>query len=79
MSVDWVPGDALMPDRGHGPMVQPTYSEDERAAIRAEDATPPPWFRPGEGRDVYAARACNACGVRWSGDEPCWVCGQEGA
>lgn len=82
---EWQPGDPnpLVPDNPCGPFVTPTYDLDETAEARAEDDTPPPWWRPGEGPaeelglGLASTRACRTCGVRWRGDDPCWNCGGE--
>lgn len=79
---EWVPGDPLMPDRGlgsHG--VSPMMTAAERAAALADDTgDAPPWWRPdGSGVDhgLAATHTCKPCGVRWRGDDPCWMCGGE--
>ncbi|WP_374457725.1 hypothetical protein [Nocardioides sp.] len=81
--VEWEPGDPnpYAPDQGTSGFANVFMREDERAAILAADTgTPPPWWRPpaeeGASPGDYT-RSCATCGVRWRGDEPCWVCGGE--
>lgn len=82
---EWQPGDPnpLIPDNPCGAWVQPQLSAEERAEALAEDGLEPPWARPGDGSvDGYgfslaSTRGCNTCGVRWRGDDPCWMCGGE--
>jgi hypothetical protein len=75
-AAEWEPGDPIGPNNGCGAYVTPTYTLDETAEARAEDDTPPPWWRPGEGPQNFAHTSrCVPCGVRWRGPEPCWICG----
>jgi hypothetical protein len=76
---EWVPGDPLMPDNGCGAMVAPSITLEERRQALAEDGTTPPWWRPDEplADGLAATRRCTPCGVRWRGETPCWMCGQE--
>lgn len=77
-ATEWQPGDPLMPDNGCGALVTPRLSDEERDAALAEDDTAPPWWRPeDEGSGLSSTRYCAPCGVRWRGDEPCWMCGGE--
>lgn len=77
MSTDWVPGDPLMPDNGCGGGTTLWMNDAERTdALATDTGNPPPWWRPEpETRVGASSRYCNPCGVRWSGDEVCWVCG----
>lgn len=76
----WEPGDPLMPDNGCGAMITPAMRDDERAAVIAEGGPMPPWWRPEpSGPALGYTRSCKPCDVRWYGDEPCWICGQETA
>lgn len=77
---EWEPGDPLMPDHGlNGGISTIFMSEVERArALEADTGTPPPWWRPEpDGPTMSYTRTCSPCGVRWRGDEPCWMCGGE--
>jgi hypothetical protein len=77
---EWTPGDPLMPDNGCGAMVSPSLTLEERRQALAEDDTPPPWWRPESdttGLGYVSSRHCRPCGVRWRGDDPCWMCGGE--
>lgn len=78
MTATWQPGDPLAPDNGCGPMVDVHMTPDERAAAISEGGPTPPWWRPGDGNtEHYPTRSCAPCGVRWTGETPCWACGQE--
>jgi hypothetical protein len=76
MTTDWQPGDPYMPDNGCGGWPHVPMTEDERAEITEDTDAAPPWWRPGgtHGAELGYTRSCAACGVRWRGDEPCWMC-----
>lgn len=80
-AVEWTPGDPLMPDNGlSSGGVSPFMTADERAeALAADDGMPPPWWRPEGSFELASSRRCIPCGVRWRGDEPCWMCGEDPA
>jgi hypothetical protein len=73
----WQPGDPFMPDNGCGGWTHVPMTTEEREEVNAEDAeTPPPWWRPESAPvGLASSRSCKPCGVRWSGEEPCWMCG----
>lgn len=82
MTTDWQPGDPLMPDNGCGAWTHVPMTSEERArAITEDQDAAPPWWRPtseGGPGELASTRSCAPCGVRWRGDEPCWMCdGQE--
>lgn len=79
---EWQPGDPnpFVPDPGTSGFANVYMLEEDRAAIIAADTgTPPPWWRPPTEQPINGGttRACTTCGVRWRGDEPCWMCGGE--
>jgi hypothetical protein len=78
VTVEWEPGDPLMPDNGCGSIPPVTWSTEERQAAVTEGDLTPPWWRPKEAIDAAGiTRHCQGCSVQWRGDDPCWMCGQE--
>lgn len=80
---EWQPGDPLLTDDGIGIVgghASPFMTADERAeALATDDGMPPPWWRPEGPFGLAANHRCIPCGVRWRGDDPCWMCGEDPA
>lgn len=76
---EWQPGDPLHVDRSCGGVPDVRVPDAQAEAIRAEDVTPPPWWRPVAETASVQNRVCEPCGVRWNAptaaDSACWMCG----
>lgn len=62
---EWVPGDPLF-DRPH---MYSSHAQYIRPMFELMD-----YFH--NNNSVYFTARCSECKVYWSGDEPCWVCGE---